>query len=173
MNPRVAQALVLLGAVAAVIGAILPWATLPGVDVKGTEGDGKITIGAAIVVALCALAFPHVWAAVLALLAALAIAGTGAYDTQQVSGSILSVGSGLILTDVAAGACLIGAILAFMARRPASRMMPAPVHATYGQPVVPAAPAMPIGVTYSPDGRYWWDGRQWVPVAPSAGPPPR
>lgn len=29
--------------------------------------------------------------------------------------------------------------------------------------------------TYSPDGRYWWDGSQWQPVpgAPAPGPPPR
>ena len=30
-------------------------------------------------------------------------------------------------------------------------------------------PSEPPGVQYSPDGRYYWDGRQWVAVAP---PPP-
>lgn len=30
-------------------------------------------------------------------------------------------------------------------------------------------PPTPPPVQYSPDGRYYWDGRQWVPVAP--GPP--
>ena len=30
-------------------------------------------------------------------------------------------------------------------------------------------PSEPPAVQYSPDGRYYWDGHQWVPVAP---PPP-
>jgi len=36
--------------------------------------------------------------------------------------------------------------------------------------------ARPEGYTYSPDGRWWWDGRNWQPVDPSllhAGPPRR
>jgi hypothetical protein len=32
------------------------------------------------------------------------------------------------------------------------------------------ATARPPAVMYSPDGRWWWDGRQWQPVA--GGPPP-
>jgi hypothetical protein len=32
-----------------------------------------------------------------------------------------------------------------------------------------AQPPSPPSVQYSPDGRYFWDGQQWVPVAP---PPP-
>jgi hypothetical protein len=176
VNPRNAQVVGLLGAVAVIIGAVLPWASIFAIDVRGTEGDGKITIGAAVVVGLCALAFPRIWAAILALLAALAIGGTGIYDTQQLSGTVASVGSGLIITDAGAVVCLLGSILAFMSKRPASRMMPPPAYATYGNPMPPAgyvpSPAQPA-VTYSPDGRYWWNGQQWVPVAAPAGPPTR
>jgi hypothetical protein len=28
------------------------------------------------------------------------------------------------------------------------------------------------GITYSPDGRYWWDGSAWRPVQPPPAPPP-
>jgi hypothetical protein len=36
-------------------------------------------------------------------------------------------------------------------------------------PPEPQPPLTPPAVQYSPDGRHYWDGRQWIPVAP---PPP-
>lgn len=35
-----------------------------------------------------------------------------------------------------------------------------------------ASPKPPAQVQLSPDGRFWWDGRQWQPM-PGAGPPGR
>jgi hypothetical protein len=41
----------------------------------------------------------------------------------------------------------------------------------------PPPPYVPSGPLYSPDGRYLWNGQQWVPIgappeAPSGAPPP-
>jgi hypothetical protein len=33
-----------------------------------------------------------------------------------------------------------------------------------------AQPPSPPPVQYSPDGRYFWDGQQWIPVAPAPAP---
>jgi hypothetical protein len=36
------------------------------------------------------------------------------------------------------------------------------------EPPSDPTPQPPPAVQYSPDGRYSWDGRQWIPVAPAA-----
>ncbi len=39
--------------------------------------------------------------------------------------------------------------------------------AMVAKPRTPAAVAIPIGATISPDGYYWWDGAAWRPVGRS------
>ena len=38
------------------------------------------------------------------------------------------------------------------------------VVAVLTRPRTPAALAIPIGATFSPDGYYWWDGTRWRPA---------
>jgi hypothetical protein len=75
------------------------------------------------------------------------------------TGEVQSIGNGVITFVLIAGAValvaaiVIGAVLFIVFRR--GRRQP---------------PVVGGGVTYSPDGRWWWDGSAWRPV--DAAPPP-
>ncbi|MEO7557367.1 MAG: hypothetical protein ABIV94_12270 [Acidimicrobiales bacterium] len=129
---RRATWLVLGGAIAVAVGALLPWATvdigIASVSKAGTAGDGVITLCLA-VVAIILGGFGYqrgmsrkasMWSIVLGAL----ILAVGVYDTIDVNtraadlkiGSA-SVGLGLWLTDIAAIVLVVGS---FMTRRAAS-----------------------------------------------------
>jgi hypothetical protein len=117
--------------VAMAIAALMPWAVAFGVSVEGTKGDGTLTAGCAIVIAVAGLVIGlrHglLWASVTACVVAsivvlLALADIG--DVTRFAGSSdvfgpgsVRVGPGLWLTLVAAlfgvGASIVG-----MVRRP-------------------------------------------------------
>ena len=123
----------LLGAaIAAVIGALLPWARIDlsfgpaglSEDVDGTEGDGVITLVLGILlgaVAVLALATRGVarWAAVVGIVAAVivtAIAIIDIVDVNRTAGDIsplvdVSVGAGLWVTLIAGLAGIVGGVL--------------------------------------------------------------
>lgn len=128
----------LVAALAAVIGALLPWAELSvpfgrglSVQVNGTEGDGRITLALGIVVALAAvLAFLRhylaTWAAIIALFASallITIAIVDIVDVKRAAGDIrlvfveVEVGSGLWLTLAAGVAGVCGAVVLLARRR--------------------------------------------------------
>lgn len=89
-----------------VLAAFLPWAQQGILTVAGIQGDGVFTLAAGVVVIVAALAGRRGWPAVmLAGVAALYIAWTviGNLDTDN-------IGTGLLLTGVAAIAAVIGGI---------------------------------------------------------------
>ena len=130
---------VLLGAaIAAVIGALLPWARINlsfgpeglSENVNGTEGDGVITLVLGILlgaVAVLALATHGVarWAAVVGIVAAAimtAIAIIDIVDVNRTAGDIrplvdVSVGSGLWVTLIAGLAGIVGGVLMLAQQR--------------------------------------------------------
>ena len=130
---------VLLGvALAAAIGALLPWAELsvsrgPGVSAKvsGTESNGRITLALGIVLGLAAvLAFVRrqlaTWAAILAFVASallIVIAIAEITDVRRAAGDSglvfvhVEVGSGLWLTLAAGVVGIVGALLLMVHRQ--------------------------------------------------------
>jgi hypothetical protein len=62
--------------------------------------------------------FPRIWAAIIAMLAAIVAAAAGIYDTVHISTTDgLSIGFGLALTDAGAICCAVATIMALSARR--------------------------------------------------------
>jgi hypothetical protein len=136
------------------IGALGPWVTVLGFSASGTEGgDGWIVLLAALLAAGVILWHdrnPRLWKLVVAVLAALAAFGTGAYDwseiesvaaeTEELEGVFdlsVSVGWGLILCTFAS-VSLIAAVGAHFLRHRAASFTTA---ATRGTAVVePEAP---------------------------------
>lgn len=133
-----AGAWLLLGvALAAVIGALLPWAELsvtqlPGVNarVNGTDGDGRTTLAIGIVIGLAAvLAFMArrlaLWAGVMAFVASallIVVAINNMADIHRIANEPrllflqVEIGSGLWLTLVAGIVGIAGAVLLFVRR---------------------------------------------------------
>jgi hypothetical protein len=122
--------LMLGGAVLAAIGSLLPWANIRtifgSIGVAGTDGDGVITLAAAVVLALLALLLllqPQRAGSVTmyaAGLCAVLIAGVGVYDFSNVSDGIseasgdgvsASVGAGLYLVVLGGAAAIVGALM--------------------------------------------------------------
>jgi hypothetical protein len=136
---------VLLGAaIAAVIGALLPWARIDvsfgtedvSANVNGTEGDGVITLVLGILlgaVAVLALATRGVarWAAVVGTVAAVvmtAIAIIDIVDVNRTAGDIsplvdVSVGAGLWVTLIAGLAGIIGGVLLLAKQRSGRQLL--------------------------------------------------
>jgi hypothetical protein len=114
---RVAQSMTAGGAALLIIGSFLPWATLFGFSKSGTSaGDGVITLICGAVVVGMVPALPRTWAIAVGFLAALAGAGTAAYDTVNISSTVVSVGYGLFVCDIGALVCLVGLVLALRSR---------------------------------------------------------
>ncbi len=137
-SPPIGAWVLLAAALAAVIGALLPWAELSvtfgqglSAQVNGTEGDGKITLALGIVVALAAvLAFLRhhlaTWAAVIALFASallVTIAIVDIVDVKRTAGDVrlvfvdVEVGRGLWLTLAAGVVGVCGAVVLLARRR--------------------------------------------------------
>ena len=136
---------VLLGAaIAAVIGALLPWAQINlsfgaeglSANVNGTEGDGVITLVLGILlgaVAVLALATRGVarWAAVVGIVAAVimtAIAVIDIVDVNRTAGDIsplvdVSVGAGLWVTLIAGLAGIVGGVLMLAQQRSGRQLL--------------------------------------------------
>ena len=111
------------GAAAVLFGSLLPWVSGPfGISVSGTSGDGVITLVCGLIIAGVAFGFPRRWAIIIALLAALAAAATGLYDTVHISSEgELSIGFGLVLTDAGAICCIAATAMALGERRSTGR----------------------------------------------------
>jgi hypothetical protein len=117
------------------IGALGPWVTFLGFSVSGTEGDGWIVFGGALVAGSLIVWHdrnPRLWKLVVATLAAVAAFGTAAYDwsevesiaadAEEVEGFFnlsVSVGWGLVLCTFAS-ASLIAALLGHYLRHRAA-----------------------------------------------------
>lgn len=118
MKPR--NLIILGAAIGIVIGAVLPWVTAGPFSVNGTSGDGKLTLLAGIIIAICAVAGGALWAAGIGGFIVFLVA---AYDLQQLSaiapgpfGLRAEAGSGLILT-LLAGIVLLGVVAAEAIKR--------------------------------------------------------
>ncbi len=112
-----------VSAVAAALGSTMPWATAGLFSKAGTDGDGMLTLLAAIVaggvagIAVGAVG-ARVVAAVLGMLAGIGIAAVAAYDFLDVSNTeIIEPGSGLIVTGLGGVALVVGAIVTLAQRR--------------------------------------------------------
>ena len=125
-SDRRATWLVLGGAIAASLGALLPWATVDigfaSVSKAGTSGDGIITLCLAVVVIILAgfgyqrgmTSKTATWSVVLGVL----VLAVGIYDTIDVTSRAAdleignaTVGPGLWLTDIAAVVLIVGALM--------------------------------------------------------------
>lgn len=116
---KVPQMMGMLGALIVIVGAFLSWAVSPSITVKGTDGDGTITL------ALAALAIVFLWikkipAWVSAILGAIILA-VGIIDFSQVNEAVKldngTVGIGLYLTIGGGFVLLIGSIWQFIHNR--------------------------------------------------------
>lgn len=120
-------------ALLAVLGGVLPWATVFGVSVYSAGGDGGLVIGCALVAGACGIAIGlghgRLWASITATVFGLLIGLIGLIDTVNVNSiasradippGIASVGAGLWLTIVA-GLLITGlGAVAIVRRRPAA-----------------------------------------------------
>ncbi len=119
----------LVSAIAVVVGALLPWVSVSTafgtLSVSGTEGDGVLTIGGAVVAgALLLFGRGRKWAAVIAAVVGVIVTIIGVYDLANVSSAAAdasnefahgSAGVGLWLT-VVAGIALTGCSVVAAAR---------------------------------------------------------
>jgi hypothetical protein len=129
--------LVFGGAVLLAIGSLLPWLTASlshGVDVTrhGYDGDGVYTVAAAAIIALALGLFPPRQITARALLAVgIVVAGITIYNVLHASqaaetllarsrGVNTTIGSGLLLSVLAALLIVVGCVLAIRDTSPAS-----------------------------------------------------
>jgi hypothetical protein len=120
-----------------IVGALGPWVTVLGLTVGGTEGDGWIVIGAALVAGGLVIWHdrgPRLWKLAMAGLAGLVALGTGAYDWSEIDSIAtdaeeeleglfdlsVSVGWGLILCTIAAASLVAAVIAHYLVYRGAS-----------------------------------------------------
>ncbi|HZY75680.1 MAG TPA: hypothetical protein VFE40_05115 [Jatrophihabitantaceae bacterium] len=118
-------------ALLAVLGGVLPWATVFGVSVYSSGGDGALVIGCAVIAGACGIAIGlargRLWASITVTVFGLLIGLIGLVDTVNVNAiasnadvppGIASVGAGLWLTIVA-GLLITGlGAVAIVRRRP-------------------------------------------------------
>jgi len=127
------------GGIAVFIGSFMTWVKVTAVFIgtvtlAGTEGDGKITVGAAVVIMAGGLlvlqAKPKRWLSGLGVLAGLVSLGTATYDlwevfTSDVTGKFgdktqklgtISPGTGLYLTFAGSLVAIVGAFIATRGR---------------------------------------------------------
>lgn len=116
----------LVGAIAVVVGALLPWATVSTafgtLSVNGTDGDGVLTLGGGVVAAaLLLFGRGRRWAAVVAAVVGVLVTIVGVYDLVNVSSAAAgatsnfaraSAGVGLWVTVVGGLACAICSMVA-------------------------------------------------------------
>lgn len=105
----------LAGAAVIALGSFLPWASVQLVGpIYGTDGDGVITLGVAVLVAvlglLAGLGKGRAWMFAAAIFLGLIAAGIGAYDLSNISSfvsgeSMASLGAGLPI--IIAGALIV------------------------------------------------------------------
>ena len=108
----------LAGAALAVVAAFMPWVTATAgiftVSRDGIDGDGQLTLIAALFVAGFALlellgaARAHAWLAALSITGGVGILGVAAYHIIDIADAGLKVGGGLYLTAIAAVVVLAG-----------------------------------------------------------------
>ena len=108
----------LAGAAAAAIGSLLPWATVGPITVRGTDGDGTITLVVAAIAALFAFRLPNGRGSrILPLIGGLLIAAIGIWDMVDISSQSdgffeVSIGIGIVITTLGGIALLAAFVLA-------------------------------------------------------------
>jgi hypothetical protein len=114
-----ASRLTLIGAaLAAIVGAFLPWVSVLGISVSGINGDGVITLTAGLVMLILGLAClsRHVAATIVLSVAgglcSLIVLAVGVYDWNHVTSAGVTAGSGLTLTALSGVAGLVSCGLA-------------------------------------------------------------
>lgn len=96
--------------------AVLPWVSVPlGPSFNGLDTDGILAPIRGLVFAALVLAFPRRWAAVCGLLVGLVILAMSVVDTAAVFAP-LTIGVGLVLTDLAAVGCILASVIALTPR---------------------------------------------------------
>lgn len=108
-----------IASVGALVGSLLPWASVfigfGTLDIAGTKGDGKLTLGVALF-CLGMVLIQNSTAAVLGAIGMLIVAGIGVYDWSNVAGMSgvnslavnVDVGTGLIITALAGIVGIVG-----------------------------------------------------------------
>lgn len=117
----------LSGAALVAVGSFLPWASvLLAGPVYGIDGDGVITLGVALLVAvlglLAVLGRGRAWSFVLTLILGLMATGIAAYDLANISAfvsdqSMASLGAGLPVIIVGGVAVMVAAVLGLVRGR--------------------------------------------------------
>ena len=120
-TPRPMMILALGGAVVAGLGTVLPWVSVRSaflsVDVAGVEGDGKIALGVAAIIALLAVLaltgsrIPPVQLGAVGLVGLAVVA----YDWHNIANSVPTGGSPGITMDVSVGVGLYVCAVGFLA----------------------------------------------------------
>jgi hypothetical protein len=102
-----------------VIGSIGPWASALWLTVNGTAGDGKLTLGAAIVAIIIVIAAARRrWIGVPVAFVGLVAAAVAVYDIVSLSGQpAVSVGWGLYLLAIGGIVTVVGSIRHLLGRR--------------------------------------------------------
>lgn len=148
---------IVLGAAAATfVGGLLPWATGPfGISVSGVSGDGVLAIILAVFMAGFGwLMVTKRWAVGAAAAVSVLTIAMMIFEVIHITGiQFASLGIGVIVCLCGGIGGLVGALVGRRHTVEAS---------------VPIGASAPPRITYSPDGKWWWDGTQWVPVAPPA-----
>lgn len=124
--------LLILAALLAVLGAVLPWASTFGLDVPGTDGGGRVVIACAVVVVVCGLVIGlgrgQLWASASALAVGMLIGLIGLLNVAALGNLVIganlpplapvTVGSGLWVT-IASALLITGlSAIAVVTRRP-------------------------------------------------------
>lgn len=127
----VGRTVAIVGGLLVVVGAFLPWGTVLGMSVNGTEGDGFITIALAVIAGiLIAIKKVPLWVPMIFAILTLVVGGYDFYNMYSVNDQFtgadyalaeeflgdmsVSVGTGLYMTVVGGIVLVVGNILAFM-----------------------------------------------------------
>lgn len=116
---KVPQIVGIVGALMVIAGAFLPWAISSVITVKGTDGDGTITLALAIL-SILFLLIKKIPAWIASILGAIVVT-VGFIDYSQVKEAVLldsgSVGIGLYLTILGSLVLILGSTLQFIKNR--------------------------------------------------------
>jgi hypothetical protein len=92
--------------------ALLPWESLPlGISFNGLATDGVLAPIRGLIFAALVFGFPRRWAAICGLLLGVLILVAAVVDTASVPAVFAQIGSGLVLTDLAAVGCILASVL--------------------------------------------------------------
>jgi hypothetical protein len=115
---RTGALVTIAGGILAIVGAILPWASIMSISMSGLQGDGMISAGAgavALVVGLVCLRKPMSLAmATLAIVAGLVALGIAVLDGPNIAkhvgqSGLATMGPGIFVTGLGGVLCILGA----------------------------------------------------------------